>query len=418
MAWKTPARTYTATIDMLAASADKLMAGQIATTLGFYSAGDGGGATWVVQAAAGETWVDTGLGFSMDTLGRIKLGTTGYRLAPLGTASGVIAGAYGMRAGASYVNTVLLQTLVTYSVAVGAELILPGGTGAYYTGEVTVPAGATITGRRTLLQLVVGARSVFYVLNPTDTAIRTIRFKGNLADEAAMAYTSMASVTGTQRGVYWEETTSVVLSRLRIDGCDFLNFDRAGIEGLASGLAAAKRSLGPQITRCRAQHCAVGIWLGTRAEYVSISDFNATRCYAGARVEVGNNVFTGCHFDENVVGFDLIDGTNSGHGSAVGCTFNHNASHAIRATSVTLGFAFVGCQVYDGIVHFDACSAIVFTGGNLGLPLTLRFNGGGRNTISMSSYSGGTPTVEHNYGGPVDSTVFDNVTNAAGTALV
>jgi hypothetical protein len=411
MVWKTTQETKLTTLSVLTAPPVTMSGGELVTTLGFYAKNDGGGGQWLVETTTGsETWVTTGLGFDLDVNGRLRVTGDDFKLAPLGLGSGVEAAPYGLRAGALYVNTVLLQTLVTFATGTSRELHLPGGT--YYTDEVTIPARVTVSGHNTDLQLVAGGtRAVFYLLDPTDTTIRRIRFHGNLVDEAAMA---LSSVTGTQRGIYWNETTAVVLSRIRIEDCDFFNFDFAGIDVIAFGLAAGKRSSGPKIIGCTAAHCAIGIHLDTRAEYLSVIAFGATRCFQGARVDVGNNIFTGCHFDENVTGFELVDGTNSGHGSAVGCSFNHNTVTSIKATSITSGFAFVGCQVFDGVILLTSCAG--FDGCNFGEPLVLRFDGGSRNSFSDTFYTGAVTTA-HNYNGHADNTVLTNVFNGAGTLL-
>lgn len=56
----------------------------------------------------------------------------------------------------------------------------------------------------------------------------------------------------------------------------------------------------------------------------------------------------------------MIDVDNDGHGSCVGCTFNHNSTNSIKISGVNHGQTFVGCNIFYGDIEITNSYGIVF----------------------------------------------------------
>lgn len=99
--------------------------------------------------------------------------------------------------------------------------------------------------------------------------------------------------------------------------------------------------------------CGVGIFISRYSEYHRFTNIHCTGNHYGCVNNGGNNVFSACSFDSNVVGF-LMDNSqgqspNNSHGSVVGCTFNHTDSNkgvGIMALNTRCGFVFSACQIF------------------------------------------------------------------------
>ncbi len=390
--------------------------GTIVTVSGFYAAGDAGaGSTYLVEAASGETWTTMGAGFDMDTSGRIKITGATQKLVALNP-EGVPMGAYGLRVGGGYFgnNAALLLRLITYAGTVAKPVLLPPGT--FHFSQVNFPTSCVVrvvgaARRGTTVTYTGSAVTFFSLVNSTDVTIENIRFVGNLSAGAAKTATSSTGAIG----INWRALTSAE-ARVVVKDCDFLNMGGGGIVCDGVLQTTNTRSPGNEITGCRFYNCGYGIDLGARAEYFTVNHCSTTACWTGVRVLGGNNQLANSHFNENRHGIKLEEGSNSGHGSAVGCSFNHNTDYAIHAVGLTLGYTFTGCQAFDGDILLDDCDGVVITSTQLGGPMVITASAGGRNTIRDCFYTttGGAVSVVHALS---DNTVLDNVFDAAATLL-
>ena len=122
-------------------------------------------------------------------------------------------------------------------------------------------------------------------------------------------------------------------------------------------------------------------------------------------------MFVNCAFNSNKVGF-LIDNSNgdkpnNAHGSAIGCTFNHqdnNNGYAIKIYNTNTGFIFEGCQIFYGKTLIDNSSGIVFSACNFGRTEGIEINKG-KIVIYDSCVFGSAPNVSITNN---DYVIFDN----------
>ena len=122
-------------------------------------------------------------------------------------------------------------------------------------------------------------------------------------------------------------------------------------------------------------------------------------------------MFVNCAFNSNKVGFmiDNKDGNkpNNGHGSAIGCTFNHtdnNNGYAFKLYNAKSGFIFEGCQVFYGKTLIERSDGIAFTSCNFGRAESVTVKKGGVVLFSNCMF-GSQPNIMISDN---DHTHFDN----------
>ena len=94
---------------------------------------------------------------------------------------------------------------------------------------------------------------------------------------------------------------------------------------------------------------------------------------------------------------DNTDGkaVNNSHGSAVGCTFNHNGNNegiGIVIRNAKSGYVFTGCQLFYSKIIIENSPWISFTSFNFGKNTDIRVVGS-RTVMFANSYFHGAPTV-------------------------
>ena len=148
--------------------------------------------------------------------------------------------------------------------------------------------------------------------------------------------------------------------KVTVENCNFYGLTNIGITTNIgySGLVSI------QVTDCIFTFCGRGLNCGINGEYANVCNCNFIECRTGASVTGGNNKFANCGFDNNYRGFTLVDDQytahNNGHGSAVGCSFNHNDFYAITIEYITYGYIFSGCNIFDGDIYVKKSKGIIF----------------------------------------------------------
>lgn len=126
-------------------------------------------------------------------------------------------------------------------------------------------------------------------------------------------------------------------------------------------------------TNLRIHGCGAGIHIPYFSEFHKFTNVHSTRNLYGCINNGGNNMFSACAFDGNTTGF-LIDNSekkaqNHGHGTAVGCTFQHsgfNEGIAIDLRRVTIGYHFCACQLGGGKIRAENSKGISFSDFRIG----------------------------------------------------
>lgn len=250
----------------------------------------------------------------------------------------------------------------------------------YVSGNIDIPAGATLEGcgRGTIIRLLGSVNSGYICRLKEYSTIKNIRFSGgynagdisdgNIGGRKGVIY--IGNRDGQDSGV-----TPATTKCCQITGCWFENLD-SGIYGYNAGGGLQE---GLIVSDCYITRCKAGINLDYWTEYCKFTDVVVFQCYYACINNGGNNVFTACTF-HGVIGF-LIDNSgdnkpNSGHGSVIGCTFNHidNMNNpgelgkglGIKVLNTQNGFIFANCQLWYGRVHIENSAGIQITGCEFG----------------------------------------------------
>lgn len=257
------------------------------------------------------------------------------------------------------------------------------GKGTFYVnGQIEMPDNSTLTGCGEGSIIKASSTNNGALIIPTNNChINNIKVEGNGSAGSTVTGSNGALIYDTKTD-YSSPSTHGYKKNV-IDSVFFANFSGCGIEIRGTGGSMLEGSI---ITNCKFENCSIGIKLGYFTEYHKINACIVGKTnYIGIVDNGGNNSFVNCTISGSNTGFiiDNSDGTlrNEGHGSCVGCYFNHvgnNNGNGIKILGVNNGFVFSGCQWwYSGIV-IDHSMGILFDG----------IQGGGYNKIIVSNSFG------------------------------
>jgi hypothetical protein len=253
--------------------------------------------------------------------------------------------------------------------------------GIYYvSGNIDMPADSMIEGcgKQTIIRLLQTVTSGYIVRMHTRSTLKNVCLSGSYTD-GSIADGNIGGRKGIQYIANRDgQDTGVTPTRCticQIINCWFENLD-SGFYGYNAGGGIQQ---GVEMSDCYFTHCKAGINIDYWTEYCKFTNIVTFQCYYGCINNGGNNIFTACTF-HGVIGF-LIDNSgsnkqNCGHGSLVGCTFNHidnmnNPSElgkgiGIKILNNSLGFIIANCQLWYGRIHIEDSTGIQITGCEFG----------------------------------------------------
>lgn len=248
----------------------------------------------------------------------------------------------------------------------------------YVSGNIDLPFGSTLEGcgQNTIVRLLSSQESGYIAKATRFSTIKNIRFSGG-----ASAPDLTTADIGGRHGIAFidDVSTGEALPYVRlcmIDQCWFENFSGAGIYLNDSGGGVNQ---GVIASNCYIEFCKVGIDLWYYSEYHKFSNILTYHCYYGCINNGGNNMFVNCTF-HGTIGF-MIDNAsgdrrNPGHGSAIGCTFNHidqwnrpttkGGGVAIKLANILNGFVFDGCQIWYGTIEIADSVGVLISNTQIG----------------------------------------------------
>lgn len=250
------------------------------------------------------------------------------------------------------------------SAMLNASKYVKLGAGTCIIDGLQLPTGAMLEGcgDQTVLKLKNNSSANYAVRMTGRNTISNLRIIG-----ADSEYTPVITV-GTKNGI--ELTGSNVFTN-KINNVSVSNFDGRGIYLYDTGPNHRDCAL---LNNIFISNCCIGLSINN-SEYCRANNINIYNCYFACVNNAGNNIFTGCTFH----GFQcfVIDNTsseypNNGHGSCIGCTFNHamgspiTGDYAILMKHCENGFLFSGCQCFFSRVDISDSKGIMFTGCEFG----------------------------------------------------
>lgn len=230
------------------------------------------------------------------------------------------------------------------------------GKGEFYlSGQLQIKNGATLDGcgKATVIKQTPDSTQPSMIYLASEGTIRNVCVQGEWTDTP----TNETPKTSIRIGIVITNGTNNAI----IDGCWIRGWTGQGI--LATNNSTATRSF--LMSNCDVSWNNIG--LKTEAsEYACVTNCTFRNNITGILNNGGNNKFTSCGIDSNYDGFVINEGYNNGHGSCVGCTFNHNTHYAVNMAYTESGFIFSGCNFAEGTIRNTKSKGILFTGCRFG----------------------------------------------------
>ncbi len=252
------------------------------------------------------------------------------------------------------------------------------GEGIYYVkGSINMPDGAKIEGcgYSTTVRLMSSVTDGYCIGVGRNNTVRDIRFSGGYGEGSTDDVAS--STIGTRDGIrFINDATNALNTPCVIDGCRFERFSGSAIHQYDTGGTLCEALL---VSNCYIQYCVVGLNIAYHSEYCKYVSVVTRCCYYACINQGGNNSFIGCTF-HGTIGW-LLDNTdndltNTGHGTCVGCFFNHidnwnqsetlGGGDAIKIIKGRNGFIFTGCQIWYGFIDIKSSVGISFNSCQIG----------------------------------------------------
>ena len=255
--------------------------------------------------------------------------------------------------------------------------------GSYYVSGITMPDSSMLLGigDRSRIILDKSVKSGYAVSLGSFCSIKNLTLLGDESDPFEIPDTM-----GKRHGIGFigNATSDDWKNQVRdgiIDGCQIRGFSGGGITCMNTGYSSDSSLC---ISNCRIHYCGAGINIARVSEFHKVSNVIASRNCFGCVNNGGNNVFTGCSFDSNKVGFvmDNSDGLakNNSHGSMVGCTINHSDNNngvGIKIIGAKNGYVFSGCQMFYSKIEIESSERITFDTFNFGNEINIKVAGAG-----------------------------------------
>ncbi len=262
------------------------------------------------------------------------------------------------------------------------------GSGSFFVSGIQMPDGSTLTGLGDCSRILLldEVSEGFAIQMKSRCTVKDLTLRGS--EENIPCPTSV----GTRHGIgFLGNATGVADGPLQsrdsiVEGCRIDSFSGGGITCTDTGY---KVDCSLCVSNCRIHRCGAGINISHFSEYHKFSNVDSSQNFVGCVNNGGNNVFCGCSFDGNTLGF-LIDNRekkskNNAHGSCVACTFNHsdhNEGIGIHIIGSTPGYVFSDCQMFFSKILVENSSGIQFNNFNFGRNVGITVKGGGKVCLS------------------------------------
>ncbi len=184
--------------------------------------------------------------------------------------------------------------------------------GVYHFAKLRMPDNSILSGCGNKSSIIV--TDIAGILPSNSCVVRDVALDGGGTDDV------IPTEEGNKNGIVIAVEN---VQRVRIENCYIHGFESSAIVARDIGTGIRTDIV---ISRCNLWYNFRGIYLRRYAEYLMISDCNICCNYFGVLNRGGNNKFSNCDIDSNIINaqIDQDEGGNGGHGSMVGCSFNHS----------------------------------------------------------------------------------------------
>lgn len=266
----------------------------------------------------------------------------------------------------------------------GAAQLTPGRRYSAHSLQSVTNGRLVCVGGRATIVVPSGANRVGLTILTTKFAVDGVDFDGGDLGPYNVASKPLGTRSGILVGFPFN-TSTVALQGLEIQNSDVYGFDRSGVEvrEIQLGFVFGKRL---SMHNVNAYKNFANIWLSPRGEYCVLTACYGYEGYAGIIMQAGNNKVIGSHFENNFQNCQMPAGENDGHGSFIGCSFNHCAAGGVGlfAQGIIYGMVFTGCHFWYAGITLNDCAGIAITDGQIAGPSPIIIIGGGLNRIDRN----------------------------------
>ena len=234
--------------------------------------------------------------------------------------------------------------------------------------------------------------SQFFTLSTTAYSVRLCTKNSASASSGAMSEWSDINITeaATRCGIAWGGST---VQHGSIMNCRISRFECAGIIAYDTSTPTDHNL---SISDCMVENCNVGIFLRRNTEFHKIVNCTLVDNQYGYINRGGNNDLANSGIDSNVCNayIDAGEGTNNGHGTITGCSFNHaNSNTGYGLIIKDTGRMLVSnCNFYYAKIKLQNTNGNVINGCGFGQSTGIEITGGYCNIIANCMMRNATDT--------------------------
>lgn len=274
------------------------------------------------------------------------------------------------------------------------------GKGDYYVKNLQMPSNTMLTGAGPATRIILAADGEYAIKIGDASQISNIAVYGSLTN------IELTEPIGSRHGLLWQGTYTQdqqAPRNARVTDVYIRNFSGGAITCYDTGYGTHNAL---QVENVDIVICGAGINISYWSEFNKFTNVKTYITRYGCVNNGGNNVFVNCDFSNANTCFMMDNANNqnpnNGHGSAIGCLFNHsgasNNGTGILINNCVNGFMFIGCQVFYSKITLINASGVVLDGCNIGLDnCDVSVSGGGAVLFSDCMVQGAVPiTVTNN----------------------
>ena len=261
------------------------------------------------------------------------------------------------------------------------------GKGTFYINSIDMPDDCTIEGCGKSSKLILKADNSYAIRLGARCTVKDLWLDGgnNLVykGEENLSIDSIV-MAGNRHGILLlGDGTNYNWSGSVISNCEITNFEGGGITCDNTGYGPYSSLT---VSNCWIRNCCVGINIAYFSEFNKFSNVGVHECRYGCINNGGNNSFTNCGFNSNMIAFYMngetnkcirydgstANGRNMGHGVMSNCILDHNGKdnsdvgYAIVAKSIDPGFQFSNLSIHYNKLYFSDVHYFTISGVKLG----------------------------------------------------
>lgn len=238
------------------------------------------------------------------------------------------------------------------AVATGKNIFVPSGTYLLNNFVQLLPNKTMYGVGRT--SIIKNVSNIYAIALANGSEVYNLKFTGGGKNTAGLPF---------NMGVHAYQSIG-----FKVKDCWFEDFSGVIGNNGGGGLYALQvfpgNSNGGQVTSCSFINNNVGLNLGQRAEYITVSSCTMGQNNTGLYISGGNNTIQGCILQDNVINIRFGAGTNNGKCVISATLANHatGTGHCLYIEDVVSGITFIGSTFNVGNIFISTSPKLKFIG--------------------------------------------------------